>query len=136
MFGGCTFWCNTQNLCNFRDNRGCECRSLVCEKCCRYERMFRLISLITFATLIADASVRGHAKKYREKTSMAVRTFSYAPLKGRFGNMSICKASSGQRSHSGKSSSSGVIVALGTRLSCAHCSHTSTHSLTCLAMLG
>ena len=37
---------------------------------------FVILSVSTFATLIAEASVRGYANRYREKTSIAVRTFS------------------------------------------------------------
>ena len=95
-----------------------------------------MMSMRTFAVLMAEASVTGYAKRYREKTSKAVMMFSYPPLGGRFGNRSICKASSGPRSHSGKFSNSGVIDAFAIRLSLMQISHPWTHFLTIFATPG
>ena len=39
-----------------------------------------MMSMRTFAVLMADASVTGYAKRYMEKTSKAVMMFSYPPL--------------------------------------------------------
>ena len=54
-----------------------------------------LMSTITFARLVADASVRRYANKQREKTYMASITLSCPPLQRRFSKRSICTASSG-----------------------------------------
>ena len=95
-----------------------------------------MISINALATFVAVASVSGYANRYRENASIAVRTFSYPPLGGRLGSKSICMASSGPRSHSGRLSNSGVMDAFGVRLSLAHARQPSTHFLTCFAMLG
>ena len=94
-----------------------------------------MMSMITFATFTADASARGiYTNRHRKKTSTEASTFSYLPLGGRFGIKSFCIASSGLRSHSGKLSSSGVLVVLRTLLYFPPCSHHSTHILTRFAM--
>ena len=125
-----------QNFCNFLYFCGGERGPFVRDDgCCRYER-FVMISIITFATFVAVASISGYANKYLEKTSIAVITVWYPPLAGKLGSKSICMASSGPRSHSGRLRSSGVIALFGTRLSLAHISHHSTHFLTCFAIPG
>ena len=101
----------------------------------RYECLV-IISINTFAVDVAVASISGYANRYREKTSMAVMMQLYPPLGGKLGRRSICIASSGPKSHSGKLSSSGVIVVFGVRYSFAHVSQPCTHLLTNLAMPG
>ena len=81
------------------------------------------MSIITLAVFVAEASVTGCAKRYRENTSNAVMIFSYPPLGGRFGNKSICLASSGPKSHSGKFNNSGVMDEFGILLSLIQISH-------------
>ena len=71
------------------------------------------MSIMTLAVFVAEASVTRYAKRYLENTSIAVMIFSYPPLDGKFGNKSICIATSGPRSHSGKWSNSGVMDGLG-----------------------
>ena len=60
----------------------------------------------------------------------------YQPLEGKFGDKSICLASSGPRSRSGKLSNSVVIALFETRLSLAHILQPSTHFLTYFAIPG
>ena len=59
MLCRCTFECDSQDLCNIRNNHGSECSSFVCNERCWYVRMFGqclvIISMRTFAILIADA---------------------------------------------------------------------------------
>ena len=45
--------------------------------------------IITLATDVAVMRVTGYANRYREKTSIAVIIWTYPPLGGRFGRMSI-----------------------------------------------
>ena len=40
MLGRCTFECNSQTLCNFRNNRGCERSSFICNERCWFVSMF------------------------------------------------------------------------------------------------
>ena len=75
------------------------------------------MSIRTFAVFVAVASVTVYAKRYLEKTSIAVKLFSYPPLGGKFDSKSICMASLGPMSHSGELSSSGVMDVLGILLS-------------------
>ena len=95
-----------------------------------------MMSMRTFAVLMAEKSVTGYAKRYLEKTSKAVMMFSYPPLGGRFDNRSVCKAFSRPRSHSGKFSNSGVIDAFAIRLSLMQISHHWTHCFTIFATPG
>ena len=81
----------------------------------RYECLV-IMSIRTLAVDVAVASINGYANRYREKTSNAVMMQLYHPLVGRLGRRSICIASSGPKSHSGKLISSDVIVAFGVRL--------------------
>ena len=62
-------------------------------------------------------------KRYLEKTSIAVIIFSYRPLGGKFGSKSICMASSGPKSNSGRLSKSGVTDKMGILLSSLQISH-------------
>ena len=75
------------------------------------------MSIITFAVLTAVGLESGYANAYLEKTSIAVMKVSKHLLGGNSGNRSICRRSSGPRSHSGKLVSSGVIRVLLMRLS-------------------
>ena len=59
MFSCCTFECNSQNLRIFRDNRRSESSSFVGNKRRGKYACFVITSMGTFATLIAEASVRG-----------------------------------------------------------------------------
>ena len=101
----------------------------------RYE-CFVMISISTLTTFAAVASISGYANKYLGKTSIAVITDWYPPLVDKFDNKSICTASSGPRSHSGKLTNSDVIALFATRLSLAHTSHPSTHFWHVLFSLG
>ena len=92
----------------------------------RYE-CFVIISFITLATFGAVASINGQANIYLENTSIAVITLWYPSLVCKFGSRSICMASSGPRSHSGKFSNSSVIKVFGTNFSLAHVSQPSTY---------
>ena len=123
MFDSYTLQCNSQNLCHFRNNHFRTGFAILAVSLSAIRAVGRypclvIISTMTFANLIADASVRRYAN-----------TFPYPSLGGIFGNRSISIACSDPKRHFGKLTDSGLIVGLRTILSFAYCWYPSSRFL-------